>query len=637
MDRRFRWRDSWKPKGKKVPEEASTSEVNQRQDLFFINRSTSAGPRLKFAQSERRKVNSHVQLRKSTGSRPIQQLESKDSAGGDDEITVSAVNEANRPSPPDCPSSRTRESQSGGVPIRLSSIKRRALAYPDYENRGSIRPQRVSLHENPTGNSLDPFGATINQDSHAQPLLRLWLDHMQIWFDEMRTSGDNQQLMMTNCQNIIRNILGDELQMYCLLVYISSFQRSFLSPVSVPSPTYYMGKALSALRQYFIRGEQRLSTLDLLRSVYNICTAEAFRSHVLDNSYMPHLHALKYFVDQAGGFDQLEDQLKMAIIIADVHIAVGHGDTPVFPLTWDPGRLPQHVLKRLYVSLNHTESKGVLPSIEPAVCIIFDDIHQLVAVEELNTVLCSADLNLWLKFRTLAILHRLMSSQRFPVVDPDASNEPAPFDSKSNLIRHALTLYTLITMTNWFRSQLESRVAERVRTGLEIWRQKRAIEAHLNASNEMLTLKTEVEPSSRPSTTPEPYSSGWPHTSFLSSPNSMSGSTEAASASMKSDTKSRSLHSHKSHLQLELWILTLGCIATSPSPHRTVASPIEARDNFSGDTRSWFQGELTKTATDSSITSPEEWKDFLNSILHIKEADLMRVTALIQSTKLRTG
>ncbi|KXX81413.1 hypothetical protein MMYC01_202654 [Madurella mycetomatis] len=410
-------------------------------ELLFINKTQSSDVLTRSKADEKSRILSHVQnrrrrdeARRKRGTRVAQPSFDKPE---DLQFQVQVV-EVKRPKGPFSPTSNTKEDE------QYQSLVRLALTYP-------------------THNSSDPFYSTVagrDVGSHAMLSLTFSKGAKMTFLSEafappsvlLDTDNSNRFISMRHdgvIQARLHRCIEDDLLMYATLAYGSSCLAWMFGILDTSRPPeYFIGKAISRVRHRIAnpsppdipgggceRSEEDKQWFAL--SIYSLAITENW-NHMppvwarcpsrqalalrKDNpsraASRMHLQALVRFINDNGSWGAFDPYVIESAILADKYLSLWETESPIIPLTWDPGPLSRAVRDVLGIDEDEGTKSGVemgnnllhLPLCKHLKDIIADlaDYTRIARAAWAQPETVTSELQSWLFLRLQSFYFRLM-------------------------------------------------------------------------------------------------------------------------------------------------------------------------------------------------------------------------------------
>ncbi|EXJ69129.1 uncharacterized protein A1O5_08064 [Cladophialophora psammophila CBS 110553] len=274
-----------------------------------------------------------------------------------------------------------------------------------------------------TGNSTDPFTYLESPDdawwSHNafRYAVESWLPSVFQDLDVLDETLPTSESCLATINRIVQGCLANRMHMFSLLAASTGFLKYVLRLQldRHDSPEYCMGKALQHLRHHLASAPQANESL-----IFDLKALSTFERYV-DNfeGARTHLRMVQHLVQSLGGLEILDPPMRLICWLWDLLVAGGTGETPLMPLTWDPGLLPRQQMRDEI--LPALAQSGVIPSgagllqygsmVQPELSPILVDTIQWFQVQQYNRVhnFSRSPIEKWATRRSHAIVHRLLS------------------------------------------------------------------------------------------------------------------------------------------------------------------------------------------------------------------------------------
>ncbi|OAP59857.1 hypothetical protein AYL99_04859 [Fonsecaea erecta] len=274
-----------------------------------------------------------------------------------------------------------------------------------------------------TGNSTDPFTYLESPDdawwSHNafRYAVESWLPSVFQGLGVLDGTLPTSESTLATIDRIVQGCLANRMHMFSLLAASTGFLKYVLRLQldRYDSPEYCMGKALQYLRHHLASAPQPNESL-----IFDLKALSTFERYV-DNfeGARTHLRMVQHLVQSLGGLEVLEPPMRLVCWLWDLLVAGGTGETPLMPLTWDPGLLPRQQMRDEI--LPALAQSGVIPSgssllqygslVQPELAPILVDTIQWFQVHQYNQIqnFSRSPLEQWATRRAHALVHRLLS------------------------------------------------------------------------------------------------------------------------------------------------------------------------------------------------------------------------------------
>lgn len=423
-----------------------------------------------------------------------------------------------------------------------------------------------------TGNSTNPFSYLETPEdawwSHNafQFAVESWLPSVFQDLDVLDETLSSSESTVATIQRIIQGCLSNRMHMFSVLAASSGFLKYILRLQldRHDSPEYCMGKALQYLRYHLASEPEANENL-----IFDLKALSTFERYVENfEGARTHLRMVQHLVESLGGLDILDAPLRLMCWLWDLLVAGGTGETPLMPLTWDPGLLPQEQMRREI--LPDLAQSGVVPSgtalLEHVtrghldISTIIVDMVQWFQVQQLNQIhnFRTSSTERWARTRSFALVHRLLS------LSPSSSSMQSPREQsgRENAMR--------VLLSECLRQSFLIVISD-----MEVERRSR----------------TDVPPSLRDATSSMPWSNAGLLRQSLNALLQARGETE--------DSDSEHAHQPEREEELVLWMACLGTQAAT-----------EPRDS------DWFLELAKHLAAKRRITSMDDVVQLMGRYLH---------------------
>jgi hypothetical protein len=284
-----------------------------------------------------------------------------------------------------------------------------------------------------TGNSTDPFSYLETPDdawwSHNafQYAVESWLPSVFQDLEVLDEALPGSESCLATIDRIVRGCLENRMHMFSLLAASSGFMK-FILRLQLDrhdTPEYCMGKALQYLRHHLAASNPQ-PNLSLIFDLKALSTFERYVNNF--EGARTHLRMVQHLIQSIGGLEVMEAPMRLVCWLWDLLVAGGAGETPLMPLTWDPGSLPQQRMQTEI--LPDLAQSGVMPSgsglLEYSVLVhqdlapIIDDTVHWFHVEQYNHIhnFSRSSVEQWATRRSHALVHRLLSLSPISPSDP---------------------------------------------------------------------------------------------------------------------------------------------------------------------------------------------------------------------------
>ncbi|KIW91929.1 uncharacterized protein Z519_07899 [Cladophialophora bantiana CBS 173.52] len=274
-----------------------------------------------------------------------------------------------------------------------------------------------------TGSSTDPFTYLESPDdawwSHNafRYAVESWLPSVFQDLDVLDETLPTSESCLATINRIVQGCLANRMHMFSLLAASTGFLKYVLRLQldRHDSPEYCMGKALQHLRHHLASAPQANESL-----IFDLKALSTFERYVENfEGARTHLRMVKHLVQSLGGLEILDPPMRLICWLWDLLVAGGTGETPLMPLTWDPGLLPRQQMRDEI--LPALAQSGVIPSgagllqygsmVQPELSPILVDMIQWFQVQQYNRVhnFSRSPVEKWATRRSHAIVHRLLS------------------------------------------------------------------------------------------------------------------------------------------------------------------------------------------------------------------------------------
>ncbi|KIX93557.1 uncharacterized protein Z520_10735 [Fonsecaea multimorphosa CBS 102226] len=274
-----------------------------------------------------------------------------------------------------------------------------------------------------TGNSTDPFTYLESPDdawwSHNafRYAVESWLPSVFQGLGVLDEELPTSESCLATIDRLVQGCLASRMHMFSLLAASTGFLKYVLRLQldRYDSPEYCMGKALQYLRHHLASAPQANESL-----IFDLKALSTFERYVNNfEGARTHLRMCQHLVQSLGGPEILEPPLRLVCWLWDLLVAGGTGETPLMPLTWDPGLLPRQQMRDEILPI--LAQSGVIPSgsgliqygslVQPDLSPILSDIIQWFQVQQYNRIhnFSRSPIEQWATKRAHAIVHRLLS------------------------------------------------------------------------------------------------------------------------------------------------------------------------------------------------------------------------------------
>ncbi|GAB1317045.1 Transcription factor domain-containing protein (Fragment) [Madurella fahalii] len=352
-------------------------------ELLFINKTQSSDVLTRSKADEKSRILSHVQNRR----RRDEARRKRDTRVAQPSLDKPyglqfqvEVVEVRRPKDPFSPTSNTKEDG------QYQNLVRLALTYP-------------------THNSSDPFYSTVagrDVGSHAMLSLTFSKGVKMTFLSEafappsvlLDTDNPKRFISMRHdavIQARLHRCIEDDLLMHATLAYGSSCLAWMFGILDTSRPPeYFIGKAISRARHRIAnpsppdrtgggceRAEEDKQWFAL--SIYSLAITENWnhmppiwvrcpsrqalalrKENASRAASRMHLQALARFIDDNGGWGAFDPYIMESAILADKYLSLWEMESPIIPLTWDPGPLSRAVRDALGID----EDEGTKSDVE---------------------------------------------------------------------------------------------------------------------------------------------------------------------------------------------------------------------------------------------------------------------------------
>ncbi|KAJ9609824.1 hypothetical protein H2200_006153 [Cladophialophora chaetospira] len=275
-----------------------------------------------------------------------------------------------------------------------------------------------------TGNSTDPFTYLETPDdawwsyNAFQYAIESWLPSVFQDLDVLDEALPESDSCLATISRIVRGCLENRMHMFSLLAASTGFMKYVLKLQldRHDAPEFCMGKALQYLRHHLASREPHLNE-SLIFDLKALSTFERYVNNF--EGARTHLRMVQHLVQSIGGLQMLEPPMRLVCWLWDLLVAGGIRETPLMPLTWDPGELPpQRMSDDILPGLAQA---GVVPSgsallnyvpmVQQELSSIIDDTVQWFQVQQYNHVhnFTRSLIEQWATRRSHALVHRLLS------------------------------------------------------------------------------------------------------------------------------------------------------------------------------------------------------------------------------------
>ncbi|KIW66420.1 hypothetical protein PV04_05755 [Phialophora macrospora] len=284
-----------------------------------------------------------------------------------------------------------------------------------------------------TGNSTDPFTHLETPDDawwshHAfQYAVESWLPSVFQDLEVLDEALPGSDSCLATINRIVRGCLENRMHMYSLLAASSGFMK-FILRLQLDrhdAPEYCMGKALQHLRHHL--AASNLQPDESL--IFDLKALSTFERYVNNfEGARTHLRMVQHLIQSIGGLDVMEIPMRLVCWLWDLLVAGGAGETPLMPLTWDPGSLAEQRMQTEI--LPDLAQSGVLPSgsglleygpiVHRDLAPIINDTVRWFQVQQYNHIhnFTRSSIEQWSTRRSYALVHRLLSMPPTSPSDP---------------------------------------------------------------------------------------------------------------------------------------------------------------------------------------------------------------------------
>lgn len=274
-----------------------------------------------------------------------------------------------------------------------------------------------------TGNNTDPFAYLETPDDAwwSQSAFRYAVDGwLPLIFEDLSVLDKSlpaSDSCLATIDRIIQGCLENRMHMFALLA-ASSGHMKFVLKLQLDrrdTPEYCMGKALQHLRHHLASTPRLNESL-----IFDLQALSTFERYVGNfEGARTHFNMVQHLVQLTGGFDILEPPMRLLCWLWDLLVAGGTGESPLMPLTWDPGsfssrQMRDEILPDLAQSGVLPSGSGLLqyaPALQPELNSLVNDTVQWFQVQQYNHVhnFAKATTGEWAARRSYALVHRLLS------------------------------------------------------------------------------------------------------------------------------------------------------------------------------------------------------------------------------------
>lgn len=225
------------------------------------------------------------------------------------------------------------------------------------------------------------------------------------------------EMTLDTVNRIVQGCLSNRMHMFSLLATSSGFAKYVLrlQLARHDGPEYCMSKALRHLRHHLSGSPEANELL-----IFDLGALSTFERYVGNfEGARTHFTMVHHLIQTRGGIDSLEPPIRLLCCLWDLLVAGGTGDSPLMPLTWDPGLYSRDEMREQVLPSLH--SRRIVPSgaallrytsevgheLQTAVV----DMIQWFQVVQYNHVQEFADplSERWATRRSYALMHRLLS------------------------------------------------------------------------------------------------------------------------------------------------------------------------------------------------------------------------------------
>ncbi|EXJ57996.1 hypothetical protein A1O7_05419 [Cladophialophora yegresii CBS 114405] len=284
-----------------------------------------------------------------------------------------------------------------------------------------------------TGNSTDPFSYLEAPDdawwSHNafQFAIESWLPSVFHDLDVLEEATAGSDSCLATIDRIVRGCLENRMHMFSLLAASSGFMK-FVLRLQLDrhdTPEYCMGKALQHLRHHLAASDPQPNE----SLIFDLMALSTFERYVNNfEGARTHFRMVQHLVRLLGGLGVMELPMRLLCWLWDLLVAGCAGETPLLPLTWDPGSLPQQrmqndILPDLAQSGIMPSGSGLLeygPLVHRELTPIIGDTVQWFQVQQYNYIhnFFRSSVERWATKQSHALVHRLLS------VSPTSPGDP---------------------------------------------------------------------------------------------------------------------------------------------------------------------------------------------------------------------
>lgn len=286
----------------------------------------------------------------------------------------------------------------------------------------SAAPSPVAITEI-IGNSTDPFAYLETPEdgwwlhSAFQYAVLSWLPSVFEDIDVFDETLPSSESCLATIDRIVQGCLANRMHMFSLLAASTGLLKYVLG-IQLDrrdSPEFCMGKALRYLRHHL--ASEPLANESLIFDLMALSTFERYVENF--EGARTHFRMVQHLVQSLGGPEILEPPMRLICRLWDLLVAGGSGETPLLPLTWDPGPLTREQMQQeVFPDL---ASSGVIPSgtaLLQCVAIVRSEFSPIVVdtvqwfqVQQQNHVhnFSPSPIELWSTVRSHALVHRMLS------------------------------------------------------------------------------------------------------------------------------------------------------------------------------------------------------------------------------------
>ena len=179
--------------------------------------------------------------------------------------------------------------------------------------------------------ALDPFDAAAQKiDSDMHNIIHFYLARIHPSFWGAKLHACPRQDLDYEASEIVKGCMGDKALLYSLVACTAMYMgrpEFGVCKTKTQSSAFYLQNALVAVREQVQCKAKESSGSDILQSIALMIACADF---LKDNAAtLAHLRAMKYLIEQRGGFAAVESGILRMIIRADIGRAVATLESPV--------------------------------------------------------------------------------------------------------------------------------------------------------------------------------------------------------------------------------------------------------------------------------------------------------------------